>query len=199
MTGLGAKNASYIYVSSTAQNAAYRYVAPGIYSRYHYMSFTASSGTRDMAITPEGDIWVAIDWSSIKMRHYDSSGNLVESLGTDLIPDAWGVTLDDTGRLWVSDTENDLIYAVNLSTGVEDEPGPAGLQISRNPFTESVTITCPEVASGTLRLFDCRGRLVMERGFGGSAVIEAEGMAAGTYYASLSSGGRTRSVRLLKL
>lgn len=200
MTGLGARDASYLYVSSTAQNAAYRYVAPGIYSRYHYMSFTASSDTRDLAILPDGSIWVALDWSSVKLRHYDSGGSLLESIGTDLVPDAWGVTVDDTGRLWVSDTENNLIYAINLSTGVEDGPSPSGgLQVSRNPFSESVTITCEGVENGTLSIYDGSGRLVAERPFGGSTLIEAEGMDKGAYYVMLSSGGSVRSARLLKL
>lgn len=199
MTGLGARDASYLYVSSTAQNAAYRYVAPGIYSRYHYMSFTASSDTRDLAILPDGSIWVALDWSSVKLRHYDSGGSLIASIGTDLVPDAWGVTLDDTGRLWVSDTENDLIYAVNLSTGVEEGPSVSGLQVSRNPFSESVTVSCEGVDDGTLSIYDGSGRLVAERPFSGSTLIEAGGMETGAYYVRLSSGGSVRSARLLKL
>lgn len=199
MTGLGARDASYLYVSSTAQNAAYRYVAPGIYSRFHYMSFTASSDTRDMAILPDGSIWVALDWSSVKLRHYDSGGSLIESMGTDLVPDAWGVTLDDTGRLWVSDTDNDLIYAINLSTGVEDGPSASGLQVSRNPFSESVTVSCEGVDDGTLSIYDGSGRLVAERPFSGPTLIEAGGMERGPYYVRLSAGGSVRSARLLKL
>ena len=199
MTGLGARDASYLYVSSTAQNAAYRYVAPGIYSRYHYMSFTASSDTRDMAIMPDGSVWVALNWSSVKLRHYDTGGSLIESIGTDIVPDAWGVTVDDAGRLWVSDTENDLIYAINLSTGVEDGPGVPGLQVSRNPFSESVTVSCEAVDDGTLSLYDGSGRLVSERPFSGSTLIDAGGMETGAYYVRLSAGGSVRSARLLKL
>lgn len=199
MTGLGARDASYLYVSSTAQNSAYRYVAPGIYSRYHYMSFAGSSSTRDMAITAGGDIWVALDWSGIKLRHYDSSGDLVESIGPDLVPDAWGVTIDDTGRLWVSDTESDLIYAINLSTGIEGGTGEESLTVSRNPFRGSVSVSCPGVAGGTLSLYDCSGRLVMEREFSESATIGGGDMARGAYHLRLLSDGQTWSARLLKL
>ena len=202
MTGLAANSSAYVYVSSTAQNSAYRYYAPGVTSRSAYMSFTASSNTRDMAIDPDGGIWVALDWSSVKLRHYDASGSMTDIIGSDLVPEAYGVTLDDTGILWVSDTDNDLIYAINTSTGVEGddtaEEGP-GLSVSANPFEGSVTLSSPGRA-GTLNLYDCSGRLVLERPFDGSHTVGGARLSAGTYLATVSSSdGVLATARLVKL
>ena len=201
MTGLGARDANYLYVASTAQNAAYRYSAPSIVGRTHYINFTASSDTRDIAVTPEGHVWVALDWSSIKVRHYDSSGQMLEYLGSDLVPDAWGVTMDDEGCLWVSDPENDLIYKVNLSTGVESgNGGEAGLRASRNPFRQSVTLSGPELATGTLRLYDSAGRLIMNSAFDGALTIDGTDLESGVYHAILiASSGQTHSANILRL
>jgi sugar lactone lactonase YvrE len=202
VTGLAANGSTYLYVSSTAQNTAYRYYAPGVTSRSTYMSFTASSNTRDMAIDTEGGIWVALDWSSVSLRHYDASGSMTDIIGTDLVPDAYGVTLDDSGILWVSDTENNLIYAVNTSTGVEDGDAAAngsGLSVSANPFGGSVTLSSPG-GSGTLSLYDCSGRLVLKRPFDGSHTVEGGRLSAGTYLAAVRSGdGALATARLVKL
>ncbi|OPL20121.1 MAG: hypothetical protein AVO35_01320 [Candidatus Aegiribacteria sp. MLS_C] len=200
MTGLGANCSGYLFVSSRAQNTTYRYVAPGIYSRYAWVYYSGGSQTRDIAMTPEGNVWVATDWSSMPMRLYDQNDQMIDFLDSSVLPGARGVTIDDEGFLWVSDIENDKIYRVDLTEGIEG-PGPVPspcMNASANPFSGHVTITGEGWGDGaSIGIYDLSGTLVGGGEFDGSFVFgDPEGSRTGVYFARVTGGG---SVSVLKL
>ncbi len=198
MTGLAAKDANYLYVSSRNQNTTYRYTAPGITSRYAYIYYTAGSQTRDIAITPEGNIWVATDWASIPLRFYNTNDVMIDYILSDLVPYACGVTMDESGYLWVSDTENDCIYKIDLTESIEGsgENITPYLQASSNPFAGQVTITGIGLDSqATINIYDIRGNLVSSDNFSGSYVFGESGdLLQGVYFARVSNGSGSASV-----
>ena len=119
MTGLCA-DATYLYLSSTAQKCCYRYVAPALTSRYCITTYAGLYPTRDIARdSSSGWVWVAASSSSYPVRAYKSSA-CQYVIGTDVVPYAYGVAIDDEGNLYISDTVNDVIYHVDpYETGLE--------------------------------------------------------------------------------
>ena len=199
MTGLAAKDASYLYVSSRNQNAAYRYTAPAIASGVSYTTYTGGSQTRDIAITPEGNIWVASDDpTTMPLRLYNSSNVMIDNISTALVPTACGVTMDESGYLWVSDTENDCIYKIDLTEGIEGsaESITPYLQASSNPFAGQVTITGTGFDNqSTINIYDIRGNLVSSDSFFGSYVLGDSGnLSQGVYFARVRCGSGSESV-----
>ncbi len=201
MTGLAAKDASYIYVSSRNQNTAYRYTAPAIASRITYTAYTAANQTRDIAITPQGYIWVATDSYAMPLRLYNSSNTMIDNVTNALIPDARGVTIDPDGYLWVSDIDNDCIYKLDLTEGIEGSDANISpvLQASSNPFAGHVTITGTSFDdNATISIYDITGSLVSGGSFSGSYVFgESEDLSNGVYFALVRNG--SGSVGVLEL
>jgi hypothetical protein len=201
VTGLAAKEAAYIYLSSRTQNTAYRYNAPGLTSRYAHNYYLGASQTRDIAITPEENIWVATDWTSMPMRLYDPDNQMIDFIDNTLLPGARGVTLDDEGYLWVSDIGGDIIYKIDLTEGMEGsgETPIQHLEASANPFSGQVTITGNGFdGQAVLGIYDVSGSLVAEDGFGGSFTFgDSEDVHRGIYFARVTSG--SGEVSVLKL
>lgn len=199
MTGLAAKDASFLYVSSRSQNSAYRYAAPGITSRYLYTQFSGGSQTRDIAITPEGHVWVATDWTSMPLRLYNTSSQMIDGIDSSLIPAARGVTMDGDGYLWVSDIENDLIYKLDLTEGGigSSEPGAApSLAASANPFSASVTLTGSGFGEqSVITIYSLGGRVVEDAPFTGSYMFGgSEEVSLGVYLARVRDSEGTEAV-----
>jgi hypothetical protein len=82
-----------------------------------YLDFNGVTGDIFDIAYDSGDIWLACA-SGHPVRCFDVSGSVVDYLESSLIPSAWGLTMDDEGYLWVSDTVNDLIYRVDLGTAL---------------------------------------------------------------------------------
>ncbi|MCD4776623.1 MAG: T9SS type A sorting domain-containing protein [Candidatus Aegiribacteria sp.] len=198
MTGLAAKDNYRIYVSSRNQNRTYRYTAPSITSRYSYIYYTGGSQTRDIAITTEGNIWVATDWTSIPLRLYNTSNTMIDFIDNTLIPSACGVTIDDDGYLWVSDTDNDCIYKIDLTEGIESsvEGTALELQASSNPFAGQVTITATGFDNqATISIYDIRGSLVTGDSFSGSYVFgESDDLSQGVYFVRVRNGNGSEAI-----
>ena len=198
MTGLAAKDNNYIYVSSRNQNRTYRYTAPAVSSRYTYTYYTGGSQTRDIAITTEGNIWVATDWTSIPLRLYNSNNEMIDYLDSGLLSCACGVTIDDDGYLWVSDTDNDCIYKIDLTEGIEGsgESTTPELHASSNPFAGQVTITGTGFDSqATIGIYDIRGSLVTGDSFSGSyALGESDDLSQGVYFVMVRNGNGSKAV-----
>ncbi|MCD4701037.1 MAG: T9SS type A sorting domain-containing protein [Candidatus Aegiribacteria sp.] len=198
MTGLAANSTNYLYVSSRNQNTTYRYTAPSILSRYFYIYYTAGSQSRDIAITPDGNVWVATDWTSITLRLYDTNDQMIDNILGGLVPHACGVTMDESGYLWVSDTENDCIYKIDLTEGIEgsEENIIPYLQASSNPFAGQVTITGIGFDNqAAISIYDIRGNLVSSDSFYGSYVLGESGdLSQGVYFARVRCDNGTESV-----
>ncbi len=80
----------------------------------------------DMAITPDGDIFVADGYGNARVVHFDKNGNFVKSwgkLGTEpgefSLPHA--ITLDSRGRLYVADRNNVRIQVFDQAGNVLDQ------------------------------------------------------------------------------
>ncbi len=202
MTGLGAYNNSFLFVSSRSQNSAFRYTAPGISSRHLYLKYAGGSQTRDIAMTPDGYVWVATDWTSIPLRLYNTDDQMIDSIDDSVLPPlARGVTLDDEGYLWVSNVTNDKIYKIDLTEGMEEgEQSPARVvSASANPFSGQVTITGHGYGSeATITISDVSGRTLVDEQFDGSYVFDGPGeISRGIYFVTIRNGGC--SVSTLKL
>lgn len=116
--------------------------------------------------------------------------------------------------LWLSDPEADLIYLIYYGLGIEESSGSFSdlrLEISPNPFSNSVTVSVPGLidTSSDLQIFDLSGRLVIliEPVYDdGEAVYQWNGRSEagselpdGIYSAKLFSGNSSAGIMLLKL
>ncbi|NOQ21498.1 MAG: T9SS type A sorting domain-containing protein [Candidatus Aegiribacteria sp.] len=198
MTGLAANNATRLYVSSRTQNRTYRYTAPGITGRISYIYYSGGSQTRDIAITTNGNIWVATDLAVMPLRLYNTSNVMIDNIPAGLVPYARGVTMDESGYLWVSDIVNDKIYKIDLTEGIEGsgENITPCLQASSNPFAGQVTITGIGFDSqSTISIYDIRGNLVSSDSFFGSYVLgDSDDLSQGVYFARVRCGSGSESV-----
>ncbi len=59
-------------------------------------------------------IWIATESTTMPVRCYNSSNTMIDSITSDVVPNARGLTLDPEGYLWVSDIDNDKIYKVDI-------------------------------------------------------------------------------------
>jgi len=181
---------------------------PGISGRTSSNPFYGYSNTRDIAWLPDNTVWVSSNWTSVTLRCYDASGTCVDYIDSSLIPNAWGVTIDTDGYLWVSDMEADKIYKVDLTEGIgSSEPGNSmSLSVSSNPFDAFVVITGEGFSStAQLEIYDIRGRLVFRDVFNGSfswngVSLEGTPVPSGAYYAFVTDEDRNAGrVELLRL
>ncbi|MBD3278809.1 MAG: T9SS type A sorting domain-containing protein [Candidatus Aegiribacteria sp.] len=201
MTGLATVNSSYVYLSSRAQNSTYRYYASTMSSRYHYISYSGASQTRDIAMNSQGEVWVATDWTSMPLRLYDTSDQMVDHITSSLVPGARGVTMDAEGYLWVSDVNSDTIYKLDLTEGVEGsgEESTGLLQPSENPFSSQVTVTGSGFGSDALiTVYDIRGNVISSDEFSGTFTVgTGSSLDNGVYFVKVNDGlGRESVLRL---
>ncbi|NOQ23063.1 MAG: hypothetical protein GQ565_10515 [Candidatus Aegiribacteria sp.] len=105
----------YLYVSSRSQNRTFRYSLPGISDRTNSTPFGRNSRTWDIARDSMGRIWVASDDSKVPIRCCDSSGNTVKEISGNIISSAVGITIDDDGRLWVSNNDEIMLYCIDVT------------------------------------------------------------------------------------
>ena len=61
-----------------------------------------------------GDIWFACNDSSNPVRAYNTSGSLITTIPSSVIPYAHGICFDDEGYVWVSDLNNEKIYKIDI-------------------------------------------------------------------------------------
>jgi len=207
VTGLSASG-NYLYLSSITQNRTYRYTLPGIAGRLSRNPFTGFSQTRDIAWLADNTVWVASDWTSVTLRLYNSAGTWVDYIPGSLVPYARGVAMDPEGYLWVSDMENDKIYKIDLTEGVEgtETSGTIDLSLSSNPFNASVVITGEGFpGEAHLEIYDIRGMLILEDTFEGAftwngSSTDGSQVPAGAYFAVVTdTQGNLGTTELLRL
>jgi len=116
--------------------------------------------------------------------------------------------MDPEGYLWVSDMENDKIYKIDLTEGLEgtETTGAADLSLSSNPFNASVTITGDGFSStARLEIYDIRGMLVLEDTFHGAFTWNGSSpdgtqVPSGAYFAIVTdTDGNLATTELLRL
>ncbi len=199
MTGLSASG-NYVFLSSRNQNRTYYYTLPGITTRKDFSYFLGFSTTCDIAMnTTDSLVWVASENTSLAIKCYDTNNTMVDYIGIDMVPNARGMALDPDGCLWVSDIDNDKLYKIDLTEGIEDN-GIHNLNVvpSANPFSGAVTIQAPGV-NASIAIFDLHGRQVESDNFQESWTWNSSAP-AGTYvFVIRDDQGASATLELVKL
>lgn len=151
-----------------------------------------------------GGIWVARDNSDSPILAYNASGLCVGDVEGSLIGGAAaGLTVDGSGYLWASNPDNDTIYQLSVTTGVEEGGAPLQdprtISLSGNPFFSSVVITANGFGGATLDIFDLTGRRVENAEFSDSFTWDASAVPAGAYYVRISDTFGSETARMVKL
>jgi hypothetical protein len=150
-----------------------------------------------------GGIWIARDNSDSPILAYDTSGLLVGCVEGTTLSAAAGLTVDSDGYLWASNPDDDIIYQLEVTTGIEEgssAPGNRDITLSRNPFASSVVITAEGFGSGaSIEVFDLTGRRVQTGSFTGVYTWNAVNMPSGAYFAVVSDEAGSSIARLTRI
>jgi hypothetical protein len=180
-----------------------RYLATGSTSTL-YMDYFPGLGT-DYYDTAwlNGGIWIARDNADSPILAYDTDGLLVGHVEGTTLSAAMGLTVDTSGYLWASNPDDDKIYQLEVTTGIEEGSTPSPDQrivsVSRNPFHSSVVLTSDGFSNAVIEIFDLTGRTVLNSAFSGSFVWDAVNVPPGSYFAVISDESGSVSRRLTRL
>lgn len=200
MTGLSAYG-NYLYLGSRNQNRVYRYTLPNITSMVSFTYLTGFSTTCDIAFTGADNlVWVASENTSIALKCYDANNTMVDYIPASMIPNARGLTMDPGGYLWVSDTDAEKIYQIDLSEGIEDEDGTGSFSIvpSSNPFYGAITLQAPGT-TGTVAVFDMYGRQVENDSFQEAWTWNSSAPAGSYVFVITDNNGSVETLDLVKI
>ena len=204
MTGL-ANDGSYLLVQGNnyyGNRVIQKFSATGSTSSVYMDDFPGMGNTVYDTAWISGGIWIARDNSDSPILAYDTSGLLVGHVEGTTVSAAMGLTIDDQGYLWASNPEDDTIYQLDVSTGIESG-GPAvidrELSLSRNPFVSSVVVSAQGFSGATIEIFDLTGRRVHTDGFSGVYTWNASGMPPGSYFAVVRDDEGSSAARFTKL
>ncbi len=82
-------------------------------------------------IACSGDLWwYAVNDGTSSIKAYDEAGVLQMSISVADVPAACGLTIDDEGYLWVSNTDTDEIYKVDVGLSSLTRSTWAGIKAS---------------------------------------------------------------------
>ncbi len=192
MTGI-ASNGTYTYVlgygyygdplieyfNSSGYVQAYPYMEDLPTLPIHYdIGYEGGDGT--------GDIWVATDAADSPIKAYDTSNMLVGYIPEADLPSGTqprGLCFDTDGYLWVSDDNAEKIYKIDFTTGIGEESvlsfEQAGLTVSANPFSGSVTISViGALEPVNLAIYDLSGCTILRTELAVSASFTWDGRTA---------------------
>lgn len=113
-----------IWVADSQNNRLEKFDSHGNY--LSQFSTGPYSVPTDVAIDRSGNLWVVASGSQVSIKEFDTSGDLLLSFGSrgtgpGQVETAYGLAMDSTGNLWVSDTDG---YCV-------DEFTPSGHCVTR--------------------------------------------------------------------
>ena len=205
MTG-GCTNGTYFYFSGNdyySNPVVQRYLASGSTSTLYMDNFPGLGTTAYDTAWLEGGIWIARDNSDSPILAYNTEGLLVGFVEGTTLSAAMGLTVDDSGYLWASNPDDDKIYQLEVTTGIEEGSTPSSNQrivsVSRNPFSSSVVLSSDGFSNALLEIFDLTGRRILDSTFSGSFAWDAEGVPPGTYFAVISDESGSVCRRLTRL
>ncbi len=150
-----------------------------------------------------GGIWIARDNADSPILAYNTSGLLVSHVEGTTLSAAMGLTVDGSGYVWASNPDDDKIYQLEVTTGIEEGSTPSPdqrmISVSRNPFFSSVVITSDGFSNASLEIFDLTGRRMLNASFSGSFVWDAAGVPQGSYFAVISDEFGSAVTRLTRI
>jgi hypothetical protein len=172
-------------------------------------------GPYDIAVDSQDRVYVVDTWNS-RIQKFDSDGNFHATWGSlgsgnGEFNYPYGIAVDSLDRIYVADTQNNRIQVFGYPpTGIADQPTVRPqLTVScyPNPFNPSTTIsyTVPKSGAVTLTVYDVTGKLVarlVDRTFQTVGLHDVEYRhpgASGVYFARLTVGGQSRTVKLVIL
>lgn len=114
-----AHNGEFLYIASEEEySCSYvEYFASD--SAEVYLPFHGVSGDIFDIAYDGGDIWLAWDNPEQPIQKFAPNGSVVDFVPGSVIETAHGLTLDDTGYLWVSDMDADSIYMIQIVSSLQ--------------------------------------------------------------------------------
>ena len=112
MTGLSGSDIGLIVSDGSNRRAYSTEVSPVISVSQRYTSYEGIGRSGDIAVDRDGRVWVSAE-GELTVHCFDDSGRLVRSVPSSTLPDADGLTFDDSGILWVSASEAAFIYRLS--------------------------------------------------------------------------------------
>ncbi|MBC8428673.1 MAG: hypothetical protein H8D05_00350 [FCB group bacterium] len=114
-----AHNGDYLYIASEEEYIC-NYVEYCVSdSAEVYLPFGGVSGDIFDIAYDAGDIWLAWDNIDQPLQKFDETGLVVDFVTSSVIERAHGLTMDDSGYLWVSDMETDSIYMIQIVSSLQ--------------------------------------------------------------------------------
>ncbi len=150
-----------------------------------------------------GGVWIARDNSDSPILAYNTDGLLVGHVDGATVSAAMGLTIDSDGYIWASNPDDDMIYQIEVTTGIEESstsPHDARIiDVSRNPFNTTAVITGDGFSDAVIDIFDLTGRRVLSAAFPGSYTWDAVKMPSGSYFVRISDSAGVSTARLIKV
>ena len=206
MTG-ACSDGTYAYIlgtNYTSDPVIEKFTSGGSVGANPYMDFFPGSGDTvyDTAWL-DGGIWIARDNADSPILAYNTDGLHVGHVDGSTVSAAMGLTIDSDGYIWASNPDDDMIYQIEVTTGIEEgSTSPLDTRIigvSRNPFHSAAVITGDGFNNAVIDIFDLNGRRVLSASFPGSYTWNAVKMPSGSYFVRVSDRAGSSSTRLIKI
>lgn len=180
------------FTTAGSTSGVYMSSFPGLGSTYYDIAWLS------------GGIWIARDNADSPILAYNTGGMCIGYVdGADIGGAAAGLAMDGDGHLWVSNPDNDTIYLLDVTTGIEEGQGSSiegrSVSVSANPFHSSVTISAEGFGSAMLDIFDLTGRRVLSSEFHGAYTWSGADVPAGTYYARIADAVGAETVSMVRV
>ncbi|MBN2607762.1 MAG: T9SS type A sorting domain-containing protein [Candidatus Fermentibacteraceae bacterium] len=201
-----ANNGSYLLVHGNNYSGnpiIQQFSTSGSTSSIYMSNFPGLGSTRYDTAWFSGGIWIARDNADSPILAFNTSGMMVGCVEGATVSAAAGLTVDSSGYLWASNPDDDTIYQLDVSTGIEEgssAPVNRGITVDRNPFASSVIITAEGFSSdASIEVFDLTGRRVRADRFSGVYTWNAVNMPSGVYFAVVSDEAGSSVARFTKV
>lgn len=122
--GMGIASDGYLWVSGWTYNNINKIrLSDGVIVNTHSLSAYGGSGLRGVAVTADGDIWVASSYGNSVIRIHPDGAH-VATIGVGSHPT--GVAVDDNGKVWVTNYWSHNVSRIDPATNTVDGTFPVG-------------------------------------------------------------------------
>ena len=217
--------AGNVFVSDTWNSVVRKIAATGIITTVagnRSKSYTGDGGQATAAgiyypvgitVGADGCLYIA-DNHNHAIRKVDNNGIITTVAGngvkgysgdngpatTAQIANPTSITIDETGKLYIAEFENNLVRVVNLPSFASY----GHIKIYPNPTQNSITMELPEyTANPTVYISDVTGKVLETKALETSkpqrVSFNLAGLAAAAYIINVTAAGKTYSERVVKL